>query len=133
MPELLQEVRVRMASEEFGEVGFTNEDRKLLITLSANFGNLERSVERRLALLESERAHKEDVHRIERDLRSDLAEKADRSELSGSAVMQLKAAFDRRCDQIDRLDKGQVWVYAFSAGMAFTGSGLVAVLMHFWK
>lgn len=130
---LLTEVRVRMASEEFGEVGFTSEDRKLLITLAANFSNLERSVERRLLTLESERAHKDDLHRIDRDLREDLEKKADRTELAGSALMRLQKTCDEYGEKIDNIDRRLVWVYAFASGAAFLGSICAFVIAHFWR
>lgn len=104
--------------EEFGEIGFTPKDRENLITLVANQANMERmfersqaAMERRIERLELERAHKEDLARIERELRADLGEKANRSELSGSALEKLQTI----CDQLERK---VTWAYAWAAGAA---------------
>lgn len=142
MPEapVLTEVRVRMASEEFGEVGFTDKDRRALITLEANYTNLyellkdfRASLERRMERIEAERAHKTDIERVERELRQDLGEKADRTELSGSAVMRLQETSEKQSTEIISLKQSMVWVYAFSAGAAFAGSAAAFVIAHFWR
>lgn len=112
-------------AEEFGEIGFTPEDRRNLITLVANQSNLEKmfertslAMERRVERLEQERAHKEDLSRIERELRNDLAEKANRSELSGSALAKLQT----RVDAIDiRLTRAFGWGAGFGAACGLAG------------
>ena len=124
--QLLREVRVRMAAEEFGEVGFTNDDRRLLITLAANFENLKSSSERRLALLETERAHKDDLLRIERELRESIAKKADRSELPIGTVSKLEEA-------VEGLNRKVTWAYAFGAGGAAACSAITYMLTAFFK
>ena len=124
--QLLREVRVRMAAEEFGEVGFTNDDRRLLITLAANFENLKASSERRLALLETERAHKDDLLRIERELRESIAKKADRSELPIGTVSRLEEA-------VEELNRKVTWAYAFGAGGAAACSAITYMLTAFFK
>ena len=124
--QLLREVRVRMAAEEFGEVGFTNDDRRLLITLAANFENLKASSERRLALLETERAHKDDLLRIERELRESIAKKADRSELPIGTVSKLEEA-------VEGLNRKVTWAYAFGAGGAAACSAITYMLTAFFK
>ena len=124
--QLLREVRVRMAAEEFGEVGFTNDDRRLLITLAANFENLKASSERRLALLETERAHKDDLLRIERELRESIAKKADRSVLPIGTVSKLEEA-------VEGLNRKVTWAYAFGAGGAAACSAITYMLTAFFK
>ena len=124
--QLLRKVRVRMAAEEFGEVGFTNDDRRLLITLAANFENLKASSERRLALLETERAHKDDLLRIERELRESIAKKADRSELPIGTVSKLEEA-------VEGLNRKVTWAYAFGAGGAAACSAITYMLTAFFK
>jgi hypothetical protein len=138
MPETnLGEVRVRMAAEEFGEIGFTAQDRADLTTLLANQENFKellrdyrQSMERRLERLETERALKTDLERMERSLFKELGEKADRTELSGSAVTQLQNQVSKLDDRTNTQDRRLVWVYAFAAGAAFAGGSLGAVLMH---
>ena len=117
----LMEVRVKMAADEYGEVGFTSDHRKCLITLAANFSSLERSVERRLSSLETERAHKDDLNRIERELRSALAEKADRDQIPTQTVQQLEHA-------VNRLNAKVTWAYAFGAGGAMAASALTYLI-----
>lgn len=122
----LMEVRVKMAAvDEFGEVGFTNEDRKLLITLAVNYANLEKSVERRLSLLEGERAHKDDLQRIERDLRAELATKANRDDVPHQTVAKLEKA-------VEDLNRKVTWAYAFGAGGAAACSALTYLLTSFF-
>lgn len=118
----LMEVRVKMAQrEEYGEVGFTEEDRRCLISLAAKFESLDRSVERRLALLENERAHKEDLQRIERELRAGLSEKADKDDIPLASVRQLEHA-------VNRLNSKVTWAYAFGAGGAMAASALTYLI-----
>ena len=122
----LMEVRVKMAAaDEFGEVGFTNEDRKLLITLAVNYANLEKSVERRLSLLEGERAHKDDLQRIEHDLRADLTRKADKSDVPHGTIAKLEKA-------VEDLNRKVTWAYAFGAGGAAACSALTYLLTSFF-
>lgn len=139
----LAEVRVIMAGDEFGEVGFTEQDRKSLHVLEANQNNLadllkdfRLSLERRMDRLESERAYKTDLDRVERDIWKSLEEKADRKELASSALMHLQEQTERQAGQIAGLDKRLVWVYAFAAGAGFVGSVvgfIVGELIHLWK
>lgn len=132
-----------MAGDEFGEVGFTEQDRKSLHVLEANQNNLadllkdfRLSLERRMDRLESERAYKTDLDRVERDIWKSLEEKADRKELASSALMHLQEQTERQAGQIAGLDKRLVWVYAFAAGAGFVGSVvgfIVGELIHLWK
>jgi phage I-like protein len=123
----LAEVRVRMATtDEYGEVGFTNEDRRLLITLAANFTNLKESSERRLALIETERAHKDDLLRIERELRAGLDKKADRAEIPFDTVGELRASVAALSNKVN-------WAYAFGAGGAAACSAITYMLTAFFK
>jgi hypothetical protein len=124
---ILAEVRVRMAHDgEYGEVGFTNEDRKLLITLAANYTNLKESSERRLAILENERAHKDDLIRIEKDLRNAIEKKADRSEIPLETVGELRASVTALSNKVN-------WAYAFGAGGAAACSAITYMLTAFFK
>jgi hypothetical protein len=111
---------------EYGEVGFTNEDRKLLITLAANYTNLKESSERRLAILENERAHKDDLIRIEKDLRGAIEKKADRTEIPIETVASLKSDVKRLSEKVN-------WAYAFGAGGAAACSALTYVITNFFK
>lgn len=104
--------------EEFGEVGFTPEDRKLLYTLVANEANLRElfrefrsSFERRMELIETDHARRQDIDRVEREIRRDLGEKANRSELSGSALVKLT-------ETVETLQSRVTWAYAYASGIA---------------
>jgi len=116
----ITEVRVRMAAEEFGEVGFTNEDRKLLITLAAHFENMKESLTR------IERASKDDLARIERDLRETIAGKADRSEIPTATVAELK-------ESVENLNRKVTWAYAFGAGGAAACSAITYLLTSYFR
>jgi uncharacterized protein YoxC len=125
-------VRVKMAGDEFGEVGFTQEDRKLLITLAVNYANLEKSVERRLTLLEGERAYKDDLLRIEHDLRQDLTKKADKTDVPHGTIAQLEKAVESLDLTVEDLSRKVTWAYAFGAGGAAACSALTYLLTSFF-
>ena len=104
-----------MAGDEFGEVGFTERDRKALHVLEADQRNMleqlrdfRQSLERRMDRLENERAHKKDLERLQEEN-------------------------DNQQKQIAELDKRIVWVYAFAAGAGFVGSIVGVIIGHFWK
>ena len=125
-------VRVKMAADEFGEVGFTGDDRKLLITLAVNFENLEKSSERRLARLESESAQKHDLLRIEHDLRNDLGRKADKADVPHGTIAKLEQAVEHLNGTVADLNRKVTWAYAFGAGGAAACSALTYLLTSFF-
>ena len=66
-------------AEEFGEIGFTNEDRKAIIALGVHFEHLFKrldSYDARLTLIERGSASKSDLEKLERDLREEHRELA---------------------------------------------------------
>lgn len=148
---LRREVYTMPNGEEFGEVGFTPEDRKALYTLLANeknlydrinqnqhdtremFKDLRVSLERRMETLERERAHKEDLSRVERELRADIAEKADRRELSGSALEKLSECVEKLESRCDEQETRVTWAYAWCAGAIFVASIVGWLLSSFLK
>lgn len=113
--------------DEFGEVGFTSEDRKTLYHLEAHYSELYKlvldvrvSLERRLERLEEERAHKDDLDRVEQRLTREIGEKANRTELSASGIHRLQ-------DEIERLSTRVTWMWAYAVGIATA----VAAVFHF--
>jgi hypothetical protein len=81
---------------EFGEVGFTEADRRQLIELGVHFKNMtdtlqefRLSVERRLTRLEDGSAMKTELSRIESEVMRQLALKADVDQLSQNDVRTL--------------------------------------------
>lgn len=81
---------------EFGEVGFTDADRRQLIELGVYFKNMQdvlkdfrTSVEQRLNRLEDRAADKTEVARIEAEVTKQLSLKADVDQLSQSDVKAL--------------------------------------------
>jgi hypothetical protein len=116
-----------------GQVGFTSEDRKLLITLAANFQNLKESTERRITLLESERAHKDDLTRIERDLRATISAKADRVEIPSVTVARLEKACEDQENLIRELGRKITYAYAFGAGGSFATGAIVYFVTMFLR
>lgn len=113
--------------EEFGEVGFTADDRKTLYHLEAHYSELYKivldlrvSLERRLDRLEQDRAHKDELDRLEERMTRGMAEKANRTELSGSAI-------ERLTEEVDRLSNRVTWMWAYAIGIA----SAVAAIFHF--
>ena len=105
---------IAMPRGEYGEVGFTEEDRKSLITLEANYLHLEKlllsfrdTMERRLERLEDERAYKIEVSRLEG--------------AHEEAVKSLTHA-------VARLQSKVTWAYAFAAGIACAASAIAALV-----
>jgi hypothetical protein len=127
VPEKLRLVEERkpVSSEEFGEVGFTESDRRLLITIAAKFDSFKEGTERRLELLERERANKEDLIRVERDLRQWLDKKADKAEVPTEDVRELRHI-------VGQLNRKVTWAYAFGAGGAFACSAVTYLLTMFF-
>lgn len=113
--------------EEFGEVGFTAEDRKTLYHLEAHYSELYKivldvrlSLERRLDRLEQDRAHKDDLQRVEQRLTRELGEKANRTELASSAIHRLQA-------DVEKLTTRVTWMWAYAVGIATA----IAAIFHF--
>ena len=102
--------------EEFGEVGFTNDDRRLLYELGVHYENISKAVltfqaavELRLQRLEEERARRADLTDVENRIMRELGEKANRTELSGSAIMKLQ-------EDCESLKTRVNWMWAWCAG-----------------
>lgn len=129
MASYVLDIRERtMPVEEFGEVGFTAEDRKTLYHLEAHYTELYKAVldlrsnlERRLERLETERAMKDDLRATEARLMRELSEKADRTELSGSALAKAQ-------EDIEKISNRVAWMWAYAAGAA----SVVAAIFHFF-
>lgn len=137
---LVEVTRVPYREDEFGEVGFTGEDRKTLTTLEANYQHIhdllkdfKQTFEERMLRLERFGVMREEMARVEQDLRRELGEKANRTELQGSALTNLQERAADVDKKLTEIDKSIVWVYAFAAGAAAAGGGLAGLIIHFWK
>ena len=108
------------------EPGFTNEDRKILYSLQAlysefykQFLDTRMAQERRIERLEQERAFKEDLDRMEVRLASQIADKANRTELSSAAITKTQEDVTKLATRVNWM-----WAYAVGAGTA------VAAIFH---
>ena len=109
--------------------GFTQEDRDRLITLLAKFDSFQVSSERRLEILEESRAQKNDLDRIEKELRYLIERKADKAELNTATTQRLELMVQSQAEAISQQGRKIAWAYAFGAGAAAASSAVVYVLM----
>jgi hypothetical protein len=113
---------------EFGEVGFTADDRKMLYTLAVQHQEMYRqtlewrsTTDRRLETIEKERALKYDLDRMEARLTAAISEKASRIELSPAMMKEHDAA-------LRKLESKVTWIWAYAMGAAAAIFFVVKVL-----
>jgi hypothetical protein len=128
-------------SEEFGEIGFTNEDRKSLITLGVHFEHLFKRLdtyEGRLTQIERDRASKDDLQKLERDLREehrnftrDVREEMARVQKSvDKEVNEVKASVATINDEVQKIT---VRLARWSGVIMVAGALFEIIIRLFWK